>query len=125
MRLDRISLRKPVSSACDPRSFADDSLDSKSKNAIDKAAQYGTPIFKLMTKRVRPTIARGSAELAILALLEEQPLYGFEIAKSIEEKTGGAPRFNLASLYPRLCRSRGPQTFQNPSSRAMRLRLRP
>lgn len=55
-----------------------------------------------MAKRIRSKIARGSAELAILALLAEQPLYGFEIAKRIEEKTGGALRFNLASLYPML-----------------------
>lgn len=55
-----------------------------------------------MAKRVRSKIARGSAELAILALLAEQPLYGFEIAKRIEERTGGALRFTLASLYPML-----------------------
>jgi DNA-binding PadR family transcriptional regulator len=47
-------------------------------------------------------IARGSAELAILALLDEQPLYGFEIAKRIEERTGGSLRFTMASLYPML-----------------------
>ena len=47
-------------------------------------------------------IARGSAELAIVTLLAKQPLYGFEIAKRIEEDTGGALRFTLASLYPML-----------------------
>lgn len=55
-----------------------------------------------MNKRIRSKIARGSAELAILSLLEEQPLYGFEIAKQIDERTGGALRFTLASLYPLL-----------------------
>src|SRR5712692_10230733 len=55
-----------------------------------------------MTKRIRSKIARGSTEVAILALLAEQPLYGFEISKRIEEKTEGAPRFKLASLYPML-----------------------
>lgn len=55
-----------------------------------------------MTQRIRPKIARGSADLAILSLLEEQPLYGFEIAKQISERTGGALRFTLASLYPLL-----------------------
>lgn len=53
-------------------------------------------------KRVSSKISRGSAELAILALLGGAPLYGFEIAKSIEERTGGALRFTLASLYPML-----------------------
>jgi len=55
-----------------------------------------------MTKRIDFRIARGSAELAILALLARQPLYGFEIAKRIEEDTEGALRFRLASLYPML-----------------------
>jgi len=54
------------------------------------------------TKRIRSQIARGSAELAILTLLDGPPLYGFEIARRIEEKTGGALHFTLASLYPML-----------------------
>jgi PadR family transcriptional regulator, regulatory protein PadR len=55
-----------------------------------------------MTKRIRSKIARGSAEIAILSLLAEQPLYGFEIARQIGERTGGALKFTLASLYPLL-----------------------
>jgi DNA-binding PadR family transcriptional regulator len=55
-----------------------------------------------MSKRIRSKIARGSGELAILALLAEQPLYGFEIARQIGERTGGALQFTLASLYPLL-----------------------
>lgn len=56
----------------------------------------------LIRKKISSKIARGSAELAILALLVKQPLYGFEIAKRIEEESAGALRFNLASLYPML-----------------------
>lgn len=63
--------------------------------------EYRIPIFK-MSKRIPSKIARGSAELAILSLLSRQPLYGFEIAKRIEEESDGALRFNLASLYPML-----------------------
>jgi PadR family transcriptional regulator PadR len=55
-----------------------------------------------MNARVPSKIARGSAELAILALLNEQPLYGFQIAKRIEERTGGVLCFTMASLYPML-----------------------
>lgn len=40
--------------------------------------------------------------MAILTLLHEQPLYGFEIAKRIEERTAGSLRFTMASLYPML-----------------------
>jgi len=53
-------------------------------------------------KRIRSKITRGSTEVAILSLLAEQPLYGFEISKRIEEKSEGALRFKLASLYPML-----------------------
>jgi PadR family transcriptional regulator, regulatory protein PadR len=56
----------------------------------------------MTSKRIRAKIARGSAELAILSLLAKEPLYGFEISKRIEEESGGALRFNLASLYPML-----------------------
>lgn len=55
-----------------------------------------------MKKRIHPKIARGSAEVAILSLLAEQPLYGFEIAKNIQDRTGGMLSFTLASLYPML-----------------------
>jgi DNA-binding PadR family transcriptional regulator len=55
-----------------------------------------------MREHISSNIARGSAELAVLALLNEEPLYGFEIAKRIEERTGGALRFTMASLYPML-----------------------
>lgn len=55
-----------------------------------------------MTKRIRSKIARGSAELAILSLLAEQPLYGFEISRQIASRTAGSLKFTLASLYPLL-----------------------
>jgi len=55
-----------------------------------------------MSKRIPSKIARGSGQLAVLSLLAEQPLYGFEIAKQIGERTGGALQFTLASLYPLL-----------------------
>lgn len=55
-----------------------------------------------MISRISSKITRGSAELAILALLAEERLHGYEIARRIEEQTRGVLRFNLASLYPML-----------------------
>jgi|SRR5579859_425014 len=49
-------------------------------------------------------VKRGTAELAVLSVLEEGPLHGYELARRIEEQTGGALRFTLASLYPLLYR---------------------
>jgi PadR family transcriptional regulator PadR len=53
---------------------------------------------------VQIQIKRGSAEIAILAVLAERPLHGYEIGKTIERETDGALSFNLASLYPMLYR---------------------
>ena len=49
-------------------------------------------------------IKRGTAELAILSILETAPLHGYEIARRIEQQTQGKLRFTLASLYPLLYR---------------------
>ena len=50
---------------------------------------------------------KGSAEILILALLDEKDAagrHGYEIARLIEERTGGTLRFTLASLYATLYR---------------------
>lgn len=47
---------------------------------------------------------KGSAELLILSLLEDQPRHGYEIAKLIEFRSSGALHFHVASLYPLLYR---------------------
>jgi PadR family transcriptional regulator, regulatory protein PadR len=49
-------------------------------------------------------LKRGTAELAILSILENEPLHGYEIARRIEERSAGALRFTLAALYPMLYR---------------------
>ncbi len=47
---------------------------------------------------------KGSAELLILSLVEARPRHGYEISKLIEQRSGGAVRFHVASLYPLLYR---------------------
>ena len=49
-------------------------------------------------------VKRGSAEMLILALIEERARHGYEIAKLIEERSGGVVQFHVASLYPLLYR---------------------
>ena len=49
-------------------------------------------------------LRKGSAEVLILALLEERDRHGYEIAKLIDDRSGGAIRFHVASLYPTLYR---------------------
>ncbi len=47
---------------------------------------------------------KGSAELLILSLVEARPRHGYDISKLIEQRSGGAVRFHVASLYPLLYR---------------------
>ena len=49
-------------------------------------------------------LKKGSAELMILALLEDRARHGYEIGQLIELRSRGAIRFNIASLYPLLYR---------------------
>jgi transcriptional regulator len=47
---------------------------------------------------------RGSAELLILALLEDRARHGYDIGKQIEERSDGTISFHITSLYPTLYR---------------------
>ena len=49
-------------------------------------------------------LKRGSMELLILALIEDRPRHGYEIARLIEQRSEGALSFHVASLYPTLYR---------------------
>ena len=49
-------------------------------------------------------LKKGSAELLILSLVEDRPRHGYDIGKLIQTRSGGALRFNVASLYPLLYR---------------------
>jgi DNA-binding PadR family transcriptional regulator len=50
---------------------------------------------------------KGSAELVILALLEDTPRHGYELAARIEEDSEGALSYNFASLYATLYKLEG------------------
>ena len=47
---------------------------------------------------------KGSAELLVLSLLEDQPRHGYDISNLIQLRSGGALRFHVTSLYPLLHR---------------------
>ena len=55
----------------------------------------GDPIFEAAARK-------GSAELLILAALEDGQLHGYDIAREIARKSGGLLTFHVASLYPLL-----------------------
>jgi PadR family transcriptional regulator PadR len=49
-------------------------------------------------------LKKGSAELLILSLVQDQARHGYDIAKLIELMSGGELKFHAASLYPLLYR---------------------
>lgn len=49
-------------------------------------------------------VKRGSTETLILALVEDRPRHGYEIAKLIDQRSDGVLQFHVASLYPLLYR---------------------
>src|SRR6478736_4656246 len=49
-----------------------------------------------------PRARRGDVRAAILALLAEQPMHGYEMIKEIEERSGGYWRPSAGSIYPTL-----------------------
>jgi PadR family transcriptional regulator, regulatory protein PadR len=49
-------------------------------------------------------LKRGSAELLILALLEDHERHGYDLARLIGERSEGAINFHVSSLYPTLYR---------------------
>src|SRR5919106_1392669 len=55
-------------------------------------------------RRALDEAKKGSAEVVILAIVEHESHHGYEIAKLIEQRTGGSLRFTLASLYSTLYR---------------------
>ena len=55
----------------------------------------GDPIIEAAAKK-------GSAELLILASIEDGQLHGYDIAREIARRSGGVLTFHVASLYPLL-----------------------
>jgi PadR family transcriptional regulator len=60
-------------------------------------------------QHIRPGILdrelkKGSAELLVLSLVEDQPRHGYDLSKLIEARSGGVLKFRVASLYPLLYR---------------------
>jgi transcriptional regulator len=57
-----------------------------------------------MATQTDPEWKKGSAELLVLSLLEDQPRHGYDLSKLIQLRSGGALSFHVTSLYPLLHR---------------------
>jgi transcriptional regulator len=59
---------------------------------------------RLLDRTAIDSAKKGSADLLILALVDEQALHGYDIGRRIDERSDGTLRFTLASLYATLYR---------------------
>jgi transcriptional regulator len=57
-----------------------------------------------MAPDVFTELKKGSAETLILAILEDGPRHGYDLARRIEARSGGRLSFHVASLYTTLYR---------------------
>ncbi|MGI9824878.1 PadR family transcriptional regulator [Agromyces sp. Marseille-Q5079] len=53
-------------------------------------------------KRAGSRVGRGDVRAAVLALLAEQPMHGYQIIHEIEERSGGTWKPSAGSVYPTL-----------------------
>jgi PadR family transcriptional regulator PadR len=54
--------------------------------------------------RVSKELKKGSADLLLLALVEDRPRHGYELGRLIEQRSQGALSYHVPSLYPTLYR---------------------
>jgi transcriptional regulator len=73
---------------------------------LDKSSVFIIWIRHMWERSMTPEVEwkKVSAELLILSLVEARPRHGYEISKLIEQRSNGAVRFYVASLYPLLYR---------------------
>jgi DNA-binding PadR family transcriptional regulator len=55
-----------------------------------------------MRGRGRHRVRRGDVRSAVLALLDDRPMHGYEMITELEERTGGRWRPSAGSIYPTL-----------------------
>jgi PadR family transcriptional regulator len=61
-------------------------------------------LTRMMDSTAIDAAKKGSADLLILALVDEQALHGYEIGRQIELRSDGTLHFTMASLYATLYR---------------------
>jgi DNA-binding PadR family transcriptional regulator len=67
-----------------------------------RAAAWGGRRGQARGPRGRNRVRRGDVQAAILALLAEQDMHGYQILQELAERSGGAWRPSSGSIYPTL-----------------------
>ncbi len=69
---------------------------------IDGMWQRMEDMRSTFEKRAGSRMGRGDVRAAVLALLAEKPMHGYQIIHEIEERSGGAWKPSAGSVYPTL-----------------------
>jgi DNA-binding PadR family transcriptional regulator len=73
-----------------------------SANNLDGVWQAVEELRSRFEKRAGTRAGRGEVRSAVLALLAERPMHGYQIIREIEERSGGAWKPSAGSVYPTL-----------------------
>ncbi|MCU1478685.1 MAG: PadR family transcriptional regulator [Subtercola sp.] len=71
-------------------------------NPVEGIWQAVEQLRSTFEKRVGTRVGRGEVRTAVLALLAEQPMHGYQIIREIEERSGGSWKPSAGSVYPTL-----------------------
>ena len=71
-------------------------------NPVEGMWQAMDQLRSKFEKRVGTRMGRGDVRQAVLALLAEQPMHGYQIIHEIEERSGGSWKPSAGSVYPTL-----------------------
>src|SRR5690606_36243181 len=63
---------------------------------------FGQTFGQAFGQKVGSRVGRGDVRAAILSLLSEQPMHGYQIIQQIEERSGGSWKPSPGSVYPTL-----------------------
>lgn len=71
-------------------------------NNLDGVWQAVDELRSRFEKRTGTRAGRGEVRSAVLALLAERPMHGYQIIREIEERSGGSWKPSAGSVYPTL-----------------------
>jgi DNA-binding PadR family transcriptional regulator len=69
---------------------------------LDAVFQAMEQLRSTFEKRAGSRVGRGDVRAAVLALLAEEPMHGYQLIHAIEERSGGAWKPSAGSVYPTL-----------------------
>ncbi|MCW2286967.1 PadR family transcriptional regulator [Leucobacter luti] len=68
----------------------------------DGVFQFMDQLRSNFERRAGSRMGRGDVRTAVLALLAEQPMHGYQIIREIEQRSGGSWKPSAGSVYPAL-----------------------